>query len=65
MDLSATPAMAHLHPTGHHRHPETEERLHHLLAAFRPSHANPEVGEGIRVGMGAPCPTLGRSSIAR
>jgi len=28
--------MAHLHPTGHHRHPETEERLQHLLAAFRP-----------------------------
>ena len=28
--------MAHLHPTGHHRHPETEERLQHLLAVFKP-----------------------------
>jgi len=30
------PAMAHLHPTGHHHHPETEERLRTLLAAFTP-----------------------------
>ena len=36
MDLVSHPAMAHLHPTGHHRHPETEERLRHLLAAFNP-----------------------------
>ena len=36
MDLVSHPAMAHLHPTGHHRHPETEERLRHLLAAFKP-----------------------------
>jgi len=36
VDLVSHPAMAHLHPTGHHRHPETEERLRHLLAAFNP-----------------------------
>jgi acetoin utilization deacetylase AcuC-like enzyme len=30
------PAMAHLHPTGHHHHPETEERLRALLSAFTP-----------------------------
>src|SRR6476660_9106447 len=36
MDLISHPAMAHLHPTGHHRHPETEERLLHLLRAFQP-----------------------------
>jgi acetoin utilization deacetylase AcuC-like enzyme len=36
MDLVSHPAMAHLHPTGHHRHPETEERLRHLLVAFKP-----------------------------
>ena len=36
MDLVSHPAMAHLHPTGHHRHPETEERLRYLLAAFKP-----------------------------
>ena len=28
--------MAHLHPTGHHHHPEREERLLRLLAALRP-----------------------------
>jgi acetoin utilization deacetylase AcuC-like enzyme len=36
VELISHPAMAHLHPTGHHRHPETEERLQHLLAALRP-----------------------------
>jgi acetoin utilization deacetylase AcuC-like enzyme len=30
------PAMGHLHPTGHHHHPEREERLQILLAALRP-----------------------------
>src|SRR3954447_22758911 len=30
------PAMAHLHPTGTHHHPETELRLVHLLAALKP-----------------------------
>jgi acetoin utilization deacetylase AcuC-like enzyme len=28
--------MAHLHPTGHHHHPEREERLVRLLAALQP-----------------------------
>ena len=41
--------MAHLHPTGHHHHPETEERLRHLLAAFKPEleggRASPEAIE--------------------
>jgi acetoin utilization deacetylase AcuC-like enzyme len=36
VELVSHPAMAHLHPTGHHRHPETEERLRYLLAALRP-----------------------------
>jgi acetoin utilization deacetylase AcuC-like enzyme len=36
VDVISHPAMAHLHPTGHHHHPEREERLLHLLAAFRP-----------------------------
>jgi acetoin utilization deacetylase AcuC-like enzyme len=36
MDFVSHPAMAHLHPTGHHHHPEREERLLHLLAAFNP-----------------------------
>ena len=30
------PAMAHLHPTGHHHHPEREERLQCLLEALKP-----------------------------
>jgi acetoin utilization deacetylase AcuC-like enzyme len=30
------PAMAHLHPTGHHHHPEREERLQRLLEVFDP-----------------------------
>jgi acetoin utilization deacetylase AcuC-like enzyme len=30
------PAMAHLHPVGMHHHPESEERLRHLLVAFTP-----------------------------
>jgi acetoin utilization deacetylase AcuC-like enzyme len=36
MECISHPAMAHLHPTGHHHHPETEERLLYLLAALRP-----------------------------
>jgi acetoin utilization deacetylase AcuC-like enzyme len=36
LDLISHPAMAHLHPTGHHRHPETEARLQHLLSALKP-----------------------------
>jgi acetoin utilization deacetylase AcuC-like enzyme len=36
MEPISHPAMAHLHPTGHHHHPETEERLLTLLAAFTP-----------------------------
>ena len=36
MEPVTHPAMAHLHPTGHHHHPETEERLLRLIAALRP-----------------------------
>jgi acetoin utilization deacetylase AcuC-like enzyme len=36
MECISHPAMAHLHPTGHHHHPETEERLLYLLASLRP-----------------------------
>ncbi len=36
MDTVSHPAMAHLHPTGHHHHPEREARLACLLAAFNP-----------------------------
>ena len=36
MEPISHPAMAHLHPTGHHHHPETEERLRALLSAFTP-----------------------------
>lgn len=34
MEVVSHPAMAHLHPTGPHHHPERPERLHHLLEAF-------------------------------
>jgi acetoin utilization deacetylase AcuC-like enzyme len=41
--------MAHLHPTGSHHHPETEQRLVRLLAALRPEleggRASPEAIE--------------------
>jgi acetoin utilization deacetylase AcuC-like enzyme len=36
MELVSHPALAHLHPTGHLHHPEREERLQQLLAAFKP-----------------------------
>ena len=36
MELVSHPAMARLHPTGHHHHPECEARLQLLLDAFRP-----------------------------
>ena len=36
MEPVSHPAMAHLHPTGHHHHPEREERLLRLLASFQP-----------------------------
>ena len=36
MEPVSHPAMAHLHPTGHHHHPEREARLARLLAAFKP-----------------------------
>jgi acetoin utilization deacetylase AcuC-like enzyme len=36
MEPVSHPAMAHLHPSGHHHHPEREERLLRLLAAFSP-----------------------------
>ncbi len=36
MEFVSHPALAHLHPTGHHHHPEREERLQRLLAVFRP-----------------------------
>ena len=36
MELVSHPALAHLHPTGHHHHPEREERLQRLLNAFEP-----------------------------
>jgi acetoin utilization deacetylase AcuC-like enzyme len=36
MELVSHPALAHLHPTGHHHHPEREERLQRLLDVFKP-----------------------------
>ena len=36
MEPISHPAMAHLHPTGHHHHPEREERLQILLTALQP-----------------------------
>jgi acetoin utilization deacetylase AcuC-like enzyme len=37
MELVSHPALGHLHPTGHHHHPEREERLQRLLAVFKPT----------------------------
>ncbi len=34
MDVVSHPAMAHLHPTDRHHHPERQERLQRLLEAF-------------------------------
>ena len=34
MDVISHPALAHLHPTGHHVHPETPLRLVHLQERF-------------------------------
>lgn len=34
MDLISHPALAHLHPTGHHVHPESPERLRRLQERF-------------------------------